>query len=342
LSTKKEHILVIRFSAMGDVAMTVPVLRAITKKYKHLKITVLTRKMFAPFFRSLPNVTVYEAKLKDEHKGFLGLFKLYKELKKLGITKIADTHNVLRSTILKVFFLGRNFKQINKGRAEKKALITGKKFEPLKTTHQRYADVFATLGYEIDLNNPEFEPKATLSTSLTTLLDYSPATKLIGVAPFAAHKGKMYNLQQMETVITTLSKTNKVVLFGGGKKETDLLQEIATKNTNVITVAGKLSFNEELDVISNLSVMLAMDSGNAHMAAMFGIPVVTIWNVTHPYAGFYPFHQPLENALLADRNMYPKIPTSIYGNKYPEGYEEAASKTIATTAIINKVLEVIH
>ena len=77
------------------------------------------------------------------------------------------------------------------------------------------------------------------------------------------------------------------------------------------------------------------------MAAMYGISVITIWNVTHPYAGFYPFMQPLENALLANREEYPKIPTSIYGNKYPEGYEVAASKTISPLQIIVKVKEVL-
>jgi len=327
---------------MGDVAMTVPVLRALTNQYKNLKITVLTRKLYAPFFSALPNVSVFEAKLKEEHKGVFGLFKLSRVLKKLGITKIADVHNVLRTNILKVFLLGSKFKQIDKGRAEKKQLISGEKFEQLKTTHQRYADVFEALGYKVDLSNPDFEPKAELSRELKDLIKYSSDKKLIGIAPFAAHAGKMYDLSQMEIVIKELSKTNTVILFGGGKKEVALLSEIEQRNENVVSVAGKLSFKKELEVISNLSVMIAMDSGNAHMAAMYGVAVITIWNVTHPYAGFYPFGQSLENALLADRKQYPKIPTSIYGNTYPEGYEIAASKTISPNQIIAKVNELLH
>ena len=321
--------------------MSVPVLRAVTNTYKNLKITVLTRKLYAPFFSALPNISVYEAKLKDEHKGVFGLFKLSKELKKLGITKVADIHNVLRTNILKTFFLGKPFKQVNKGRAEKKQLISGEKFAQLKTTHQRYADVFKVLGYKIDLSNPEFEPKAELSTEIKDLIKFSPEKKIIGFAPFAAHAGKMYDLSQMEIVVKELSQTNIVVLFGGGKKEVALLNEIELRNEKVVSVAGKLSFKDELALISNLSVMVAMDSGNAHMAAMYGVEVITIWNVTHPFAGFYPFGQPMENALLADRKQYPKIPTSIYGNKYPEGYENAASKTISPKQIITKVKEVI-
>jgi ADP-heptose:LPS heptosyltransferase len=79
-----------------------------------------------------------------------------------------------------------------------------------------------------------------------------------------------------------------------------------------------------------------MDSGNGHLAAMYGINVVSIWGVTHPYFGFYPFNQDLESALLADRRKYPKIPTSVYGNKYPKGYEKAI-ETISPKDIITKV-----
>ena len=77
-----KHILVIRFSAMGDVAMMVPVLRAITQQYPELKITVLTKPFFKPFFRDLENVTVFTADLKGKYKGAFGIYKLAKELNK--------------------------------------------------------------------------------------------------------------------------------------------------------------------------------------------------------------------------------------------------------------------
>ena len=105
---------------MGDVAMSVPVLCALTKQYPDTKITVLTRAFFKPFFRDLPNVTVFPVEVKGRHKGVLGLYRLSKELKEAPIDAIADLHSVLRSNILKLFFLGRQFIQIDKGRAEKK------------------------------------------------------------------------------------------------------------------------------------------------------------------------------------------------------------------------------
>ncbi|MCT4630871.1 glycosyltransferase family 9 protein [Winogradskyella sp.] len=334
-----KHILIIRFSAMGDVAMTVPVLRALVEQYPNVKITVVTRAFFKPFFEGIQNVEVYEAELKGKHKGVLGLYKLSKELKALKFNVVADLHNVLRSKILKVFFFGKKVIQIDKGRAEKKALISGKLFQQLKTTHQRYAEVFEKLGYTIDLSKPSFPQKAELNAKLKGFITDSNK-KIIGIAPFAAHKSKMYPLDKMEHVIAELSKDYNVVLFGGGKKEVEILDSIEAKYNTVNSVAGKLSFDEELKLISNLDLMLSMDSGNGHLAAMFGVKVITIWGVTHPFAGFMPFNQPDDYALLANRKAYPLIPTSIYGNKFPEGYENAA-ESISVETIVLKVRSVI-
>ena len=323
---------------MGDVAMTVPVLKALTAQYPELKIKVVTRAFFEPFFQDLKNVEVYSADLKEKHKGIFGLYKLSNELKALKFDAVADLHNVLRSKILKLFFTGKKVVQIDKGRAEKKALTSGKYFQQLKSTHQRYADVFKALGLPLDLSRPTFPRSKPLSTNLSQFIS-NTERKVVGIAPFAAHKSKMYPLEKMENVISELSKNYNIILFGGGKSEVEVLNEIDSKNTNVSSVAGKLTLNEELILISNLDVMLSMDSGNAHLAAMLGIKTITIWGVTHPFAGFAPFNQPEEYALLADRKQFPLIPTSIYGNKFPDGYENAAG-SILVDAIINKVIAV--
>ena len=81
-----------------------------------------------------------------------------------------------------------------------------------------------------------------------------------------------------------------------------------------------------------------MDSGNAHFAAMLGINVYTIWGITHPYTGFAPFNQPIENAILPDLDKYPNIPCSIYGNKVCEGYENVM-RSISPKTIVHKILE---
>lgn len=323
---------------MGDVAMTVPVLRALTAEHPDLKITVVTRAFFKPFFSNLKNVEVYAADLKGKHKGVLGLYKLSKELKALKFDAVADLHNVLRSKILKLFFTRKKVVQIDKGRAEKKALTSGIIFQHLKTTHQRYADVFDQLGYQIDLSNPQFPKKAELTSKLKSFISNSEQ-KIIGIAPFAAHQSKMYPLEKMEKVIAQLSKDYNIILFGGGNKEVKILNDLETKYDNVKSVAGKLSLEEELDLISNLDVMLSMDSGNGHLAAMLGKKVITIWGVTHPFAGFAPFNQLEDYALLANREQYPLIPTSVYGNKFPEGYENAAG-SVSVDEVVSKIKKI--
>lgn len=324
---------------MGDVAMTVPVLRALIEQYPQLNITVLTRPFFFSFFRDLPNISLFPVEVNGKHKGVLGLFKLSKDLKALGIDAVADLHNVLRSNILKFFFFGKPFIQIDKGRTEKNALISGERFQQLKTTHHQYAEVFQKLGFQVDLSKPSFPKPKQLSSKLSNILG-KKTTKWIGIAPFAAHESKMYPLELMKHVIIALSKDYKIILFGGGKNETTILNTIENEFENVLNTSGKFTLDEELDVISNLDVMLSMDSGNAHLAAMMGIKVVTVWGVTHPFAGFAPFNQPADYALLADRNKFPKIPTSIYGNTYPKGYENAAS-SILPGIIIDKIKTII-
>ncbi len=325
---------------MGDVAMTVPVLRALTEQYPNLKITVVSRAFFETFFKDLKNVDFYSADLKGTHKGILGLYKLSKALKTLNFDAVADLHNVLRSNILKFFFLGKTVLQIDKGRAEKKALTSGQLFKQLKTTHQRYAEVFERLGYAIDLSQPLFPEKVELSSKLKGFIA-NVKHKTVGIAPFAAHKSKMYPLDQMEELIVELSKDYNIILFGGGKNEVEFLSAIEDKYSKVHSVAGKLNLDEELTLISNLDLMLSMDSGNGHLAAMLGVKVITIWGVTHPYAGFAPFNQPDDYALVADRAQYPLVPTSIYGNKYPDGYEAAAG-SISVKTIVSKVKFVIR
>ena len=334
-----KHILVIRGSAMGDVAMTVPVIKAFTEQYPEIKITILTRKFFKPFFRSLDNVTVFAIDVKGKHKGLLGLYKLSREIKQLKIDAVADLHNVLRTKILKSFINGINFIQVDKGRAEKKALVSGVNFQQLKLTHQRYVDVFKKLGYQIDLSKPTFPAPSSLNEKTQSVVKRNQ-NKSIGIAPFAAFKSKTYALELIEKIIIELAKDYNILLFGGGEQEIIQLENLTTLQENVVNVAGKFSLDEELDLISNLDLMISMDSGNGHIAAMLGVKVITVWGVTHPFAGFSPFNQPKEYSLTVNREQFPLIPTSIYGNKFPKGYETAIN-TISPMHIVDKVKSII-
>ena len=331
---QQKHMLIIRLSAMGDVAMTVPVVYAFAKANPEIKISFLSKPFFRPIVEAIPNVTFIAAEVNTIHKGVSGMWKLSRQLKKLGITHVADLHNVIRSKMLRKF-LNLPSVCLDKGRPAKKALTrnTDKVFKALKTTIARYQDVIQELdGHHF---TPENLPKPNKDEEV---LQFTSGCNKnwIGIAPFAAHQGKQYPLDLMEQVIRQLDDKKEYHLFlFGAPDEQEILKDLSQGCVMTKVVAGKLKFKEEVNLISQLDGMLAMDSGNAHLAAMYGIPTVTLWGVTHPHAGFAPFNQE-QNCLLSDRKKYPGIPTSIYGNVVPEGYEDVMT-TILPTDIVEKI-----
>lgn len=331
MSTKITHIAVIRLSAMGDVAMTVPVISAFAKRHPEIKITIVSRKVLKPLFDAIPNCEFLAVDTNQRHKGFKGIVQLYQDLKNIGVDAIADLHNVLRSKVVRYFFSATNIPTaaIDKGRKEKKSLVRfkNKDFKQLKTSIQRYVEVFEDLGFLIDDRSivpldklPFSKETENFAGSLAT-----KSSKWIGIAPFAQHVGKVYPADLMQEVINQLAQesTNTLFLFGAGQKEIHQLNTFKGDHINIKVVAGNLKFGEELELISNLDVMLSMDSANAHLAANYGVAVITLWGATHPYAGFAPFGQPLENLLTSDREKYPLLPTSVYGNIEVPGYKDA-------------------
>lgn len=341
-----KHILVIRLSAMGDVAMTVPVIRALVEQNQQVKVTVVSRPFFKPFFDGIERVDFYGVDVKERHKGLAGIYRLFQDVKKLKIDFVADLHNVLRSKILRTFFKisGTKVAFTDKGRANKKALTRAenKVFQPVKSMVDRHVETFKQLGFSIDLTQNHFPEKSVLFQDVLNIVGEKQDVKWIGIAPYAQYETKVYPQDLMAETIALLAhdKSNKILLFGGGETEIQKLNQLQQGFENVVVVAGKLKFEQELHLIQNLDLMLSMDSGNAHIAAMYGVKVVTLWGHTHPYAGFVPFGQPLSYSITADRMQYPKLPTSVYGNKIIDGYEDVM-RTIAPQTIVNKINELL-
>jgi len=253
---------------------------------------------------------------------------------------------VLRTKVLTFLFKrkGKTVATLDKLR-DKRAALTApvkKQFEPMPHVTQQYAAVFAQLGYPANLSNPVFPEREVLTEDITSTIGTKTGT-WIGIAPFAQHKGKVYPKDLMQQVIDRLAAqpNTTVLLFGGGKDEAHSLKKFAGGKQNIVVIAGgKFNLKQELKVISNLDVMLSMDSANGHMAAMLGTKVVTLWGATHPYLGFVPFMQPESRQLLANREQYPALPTSVYGNKEVKGYEDAM-RTITPNAVVDKINEVL-
>ena len=312
-----KHILVIRFSAMGDVAMTVPVIKALAIQNPDLKITYASRPEFAEFFKGIPNLTYFAANLNNDYKGFQGIFRLFKTLKKLKkFDSLADLHDILRTKILRKLFglSGLTYAFIDKGRADKKRLTQypGKLLQPLKPTVERYADVFRKLGFRISLDYQLVKKPVPLTNQILEISG-TKFTPWIGIAPFAKHKGKIYPLEKTEEVIKILSQKNvKIFLFGGSALEDEICRKWQQTYTAVVSTVRRLTMEQELLLISHLDVMMSMDSAGMHLASLEGVPVVSVWGATHYFAGFLGYGQSTDNIVADDLACRP---CSVYGDK---------------------------
>lgn len=324
-------ILIIRFSAMGDVAMTAPVIKQFCEAYPEEKLLMLSRTAFQPFFKDLPQLQFHSFDPKGKHKGFFGLLGLFFELRKLGVFKVADLHNNLRSKVLCLLFflMGVKSVSVDKGRAEKKRLTRkdNKELFPLKLTVQRYAEVFENLGFPFVLKN-RISP---------ALLEKPGNEQWVGVSPFAQHQQKVYPLHKMERVLLELAqKGYRLFIFGGTEEEALTATAWEAQHPNITSMVKKMTLAEELEFIAKLDLMLSMDSSGMHLASLKNIPVVSVWGATHPFAGFLGFGQSINDAVQLD--LYCR-PCSVYGNVPCYRGDFACMNNLPEQTVIDKVID---
>lgn len=348
---KKEHILVIRFSALGDVAMTVPVVYSLACQYPDVRITVLSRGIARTFFEDLaPNVNFMEADVKKEYHGVKGLNRLYRRLVAKQFSAVADLHSVLRSEYLRFRFNLGHFRvaHIDKHRRQRRQLVAQgdkKKLTPLSTPFENYREVFARLGYpinQITFHSIFGEEKGNLNLLPRAVGPKRSWEQWIGIAPTAAHKGKAYPSDKMEQVVRQLTERYpkaRIFLFGRGKKEDELFTCWTEQMPQCLFVSRHLeTMHQELILMSHLDVMVSMDSANMHLASLTATPVVSVWGATHPLAGFMGWNQNKENAVGIE---LPCRPCSIYGQKACRFGDYHCLSDIAPGAIITKVCRIL-
>ena len=215
---------------------------------------------------------------------------------------VIDAHNVWRSIgiDLQALFHGKRIRILHKPRFRRWFLTHGQQVEV-----PSMLDLYATLLALPTPLQPTGRPYS--STPL-------PPKTGIGIAPFAAHKGKVYPIEQMEKVVAELSKQadETIYLFGFGDEERQICETWEKQYPKVVSLVGKHSMAEELEIMRGLRVMLTMDSGNMHLASLVGTRVISIWGATHPKMGFLGYGQSLTDCM--SRNLACS-PCSAYGNK---------------------------
>lgn len=345
----KDHLLIIRFSALGDIAMAVPVVTSLARQYPDLRITVLSRPFARVLFEGLaPNVGFMGADIKKEYAGLRGMNALYRRLVAKNITAVADFHNILRSNYLRLRFnLGHyHVAHINKHRRGKHRLTrnNNKVMEQQPTSFHNYLEVLARLGYTVEPTFTSiFPPEGGHLRLLPHVIgEKKKFQQWIGIAPFAAHKGKIYPEQNMEKVIVQLIQRHpscRIFLFGGGGDEKVVIDGWAEKYKNCVNASAVVGgLKNELILMSHLDVMISMDSANMHLASLTATPVVSIWGATHPFAGFMGWHQNPDNAIGLN---LPCRPCSVYGNKPCLRGDYACLKNISPEMVLEKVAKLL-
>lgn len=311
------RLLVIRTSAMGDVALTAPIIKGLRKQYPDTDITILTRPAFAPFYYSIDRLELFPPDFKNRHKGLSGIINLFRDLRKRGeIDYVIDLHDVLRSKVLRWLFRlsGVHTSVIDKGRKEKRRVITGKNKVQLRHSAERYYDVFAKAGLPVlpeigpwIIPTPDAQKRVSVFMTETGLLH-------IGVAPYAKHDLKTWPEENMIMLLQMIAKQYKVRFWlFGGKEETKQLISFQERVPESILIAGTLGLDEEIALMSRLNFMIAMDSSNMHMAALAGIKTISIWGGTDPLTGFGAWQQPDNYAIRIPVEELTCRPCTVYG-----------------------------
>lgn len=288
-------VLIIRMSALGDVAMTLPVIYSVCQAYPDTEFTLLTRPFFAKIFINPPkNLSFVTADFKTEYKGNAGIYRLIKKLSSYNFSAVADLHNVLRSWIIDTYFVCRGVKvrMVDKERSRRKEANKNKTCQ--RSYILRYCDVFYKLGYPADLNFKSVFEGYTFSTPVTV---NHPA---VGIAPYARYFNKTYPITQMQKVVEILTaKGINVYLFGARGKEAETLDSWEKEYEHCHSLAGKMPIMDELAIMQQMDVMVSMDSANQHLASIAGAKVLSIWGSTAPSCGFMAYGQSPDSAIMS-------------------------------------------
>lgn len=334
-------ILIIRLSSIGDVAMTIPVIYSVAKAYPMDTFTVLTQTFLIPvFINRPPNVQILGINTKASEKGLLGLHRFSSALVKYDYDMVIDIHNVTRSQIIRTYFKMKCVPVYvyNRNSKERKKLTRrkNKQLNPMPPVINNYMDAFYEAGFKFkDTFTSLYQDVPADLTGIKKLT--GPKTgSWVGIAPFAKHRGKIYPTDYMEKVVELLSKRDDITifLFGGRGYEETVLEQWASQYPHVKSVVGRYSLDSELALISELDLLVCMDSANMHFASLVGTRVVSIWGATHPYAGFYGYKQDPNLAIQID---LPCRPCSAYGQKNCYRGDWACMTQLLPEMIVEKI-----
>jgi len=331
-----QHLLVLRISAMGDVAMLPHALRALRAAYPDLRITVATQRPFFPFFEGL-GVDFLAIDPKGRQHSLWGMLRMIAAVRRMGIDAVADIHDVIRSAAFRhlIWLCGIPTAHIDKGHLLKHRFIRhgAAASVPLRHSVLRYCDVFRRLGFVFD------DPAPAARTDRPNPL--GPKTgRWVGFAPFSAQQSKAYPVDLAREAVRLLAaRCDRLFIHSGGGSEAAFACEMEAAHPNVTALHGRMALADEMNLIAYIDCLVSMDSLAMHLAALVATPVISVWGATHPGLGFLGWGCDPRNILQADM---PCRPCSVYGAKPCRFGDRRCLRAVTPQAIADKVEEVLN
>lgn len=299
-------ILIVRFSSIGDIVLTSPVIR-IAKNQLLAEVHYLTKSSFKSIINKNPHIDkIYTI---DEN-----INEVISNLKAENYDYIVDLHNSLRSKILKFKLNTKSF-SVNKSNFKKWLMVNFNKGD-IEISHivYRYIYTLNSLGAKNDQNGLDFYYTKDINLSK----EYKIPKLYICISLGAKHFTKKIPPKLLSDIISGLDVN--VVLIGGN----DVLEESKTIVSNtkksVLNLVGLLNIHQSAQVINNSSLVLSSDTGMMHIAAALKKKLVVIWGNTVPNFGMYPYYgqHDIEHINIEINNLKCRPCSKIGFNKCPK------------------------
>jgi len=299
-------ILIVRFSSIGDIVLTTPVVRCAKKQLKNVELHYLTKKSFVPILQENPYIDRIHS-LQDDWE------KTISELRKEEFDLIIDLHNNLRTLRLKkaLSIKSHAFPKLNL----RKWLYVNFKWKVMPKVHivDRYFEAMEGLGVKNDGNGLDYFIPAQEEYELKNL----PERQRAGYMAFAIggqHPGKMLPVKKMIEICRAYGKP--VVLLGGKEDIPNSLELEKAVGDTIYNMVGKCSLHQSASLIREAEVVLTHDTGLMHIAAAFNKRIVSVWGATVPEFGMYPYLPGEGSVMIEPKGVWDRPYSKLGDNKW--------------------------
>ena len=326
--------LIIRLATLGNVAMTVPLVASLSRRYPNDRFIIASKKKLGAMFASMPNVVFWEV---DNHLDWRGTWRLWRVLRHEA-DAVIDLQDVLRTRVFDLFMClsGKPVTRVHYGRIRKHLItVWGVGRRTLPTEFERYEDAFRRAGLQTDRDFKALKVNRPAAKAVQERFGEKEG-RWIGLAPFAKSKSNMLPYRVTKEVIERLTEDpqTRIYLFGAGKVECEMLRQWSSVFPRTISVAGELKLEEELELMRMLDVMICMDSANQHLSSLVGLRAISVWCATHPLIGFQGWKQ--HNEDIVQINDLRCRPCTCHGTNHCR-YGNYACRQIEAETIIQQI-----